>query len=88
MLGPLELLAFLFLSALVAGVMALVTVIYTGQIRATARNMYVLVQGFFIFGLRGNPKMTIDNPGLLKLPFGVAAALTTMICFVISRLAR
>ena len=50
--------------------------------------MFVLVQGFFIFGWRGNPKMTIDNPGLLKLPFGVAAAMTTLICFVISRWAR
>jgi len=88
MLGPLAFLVFLFVSALVAGVMAVITVIYTGQIRQTARNMFVLVQGFFVFGLSGNPKMTIDNPGLLKLPFGVAAALTTVICFVISRLAR
>jgi Flp pilus assembly protein protease CpaA len=88
MLGPLAFLVFLFVSALVAGALAVVTVIYTGQIRATARNMFVLVQGFFIFGWRGNPTLTIDNPGLLKLPFGVAAAMTTMICFVFSRLAR
>jgi hypothetical protein len=32
--------------------------------------------------------MTLDNPGLLKLPFGVAAAMTSVICFVISRWAR
>jgi prepilin peptidase CpaA len=89
MLGrPIALLFFLFVSALVAGVMAVITVIWTRQVRATFRNIFVLVQGFFIFGWRGDPKMTIDNPGLLKLPFGVAAAMTTMICFVISRWAR
>ena len=54
----------------------------------TLRNMVVLVQGFLIFGWRGNPQMTIDNPGLLKLPFGVAAAMTAMICLIVSRWAR
>ena len=88
MLGPLAFLVFLFVSALVAGVMAVVTVIYTRQVLASIRNTYVLVRGFFVFGVRGDPRMTIDNPGLLKLPFGVAAAMTTVICFVISRLAR
>lgn len=88
MLGPSAFFAFLLVSALVAGLMALITVLYTGQVRQTVRNMFVLVQGFFVFGVRGNPKMTIDNPGLLKLPFGVAAAFTTVICFVISRVAR
>src|SRR5580704_11402545 len=62
MLGPLAFLAFLLVSALVAGAMAVVTVIWTKQFRTTARNMFVLVQVFFIFGWRGNPKMTIDNP--------------------------
>jgi prepilin peptidase CpaA len=88
LLGPLAFLAFLFVSALVTGVMAVVTVIWTRRVLVTLRNMVVLVQGFFIFGWRGNPQMTIDNPGLLKLPFGVAAALTTMICFAVSRWAR
>jgi hypothetical protein len=52
------------------------------------RNVVVLIKGFFVFGWRGNPKFTIDNPGLLKLPFGVAAALATLICFIASRWAQ
>jgi hypothetical protein len=54
----------------------------------TLKNMAILVQGFFVFGWRGNPQMTLDNPGLLKLPFGVAVALTSVICFAISHWAR
>ena len=88
LLGPLGLLAFLFVSVLVTGALAAVTVIWKRRVFVTLRNMGMLIQGFFIFGWRGNPQMTIDNPGLLKLPFGVAVALTTLICFVASRWAR
>src|ERR1035437_376032 len=88
LLGPWGLLAFLFVSIMVTGVMAVVTVIYMRRVIVTLKNMALVVQGFFVFGWRGNPQMTLDNPGLLKMPFGVAAALTSVICFVISRCAR
>jgi prepilin peptidase CpaA len=88
LLGPLAFVAFLFVSILVTGVMAVATVIWTRRVFATLLNMAVLIQGFFVFGWHGNPEMTIDNPGLLKLPFGVAVALTTLICFAASRWAR
>ena len=88
LLGPWGLLAVLFVAVMVSGLMALATIIQAQRVITTLRNMVVLVQGFFVFGWRGNPEITLDNPGLLKLPFGVAAAMTTMICFVLSRLAR
>jgi prepilin peptidase CpaA len=88
LLGPWGLLAFLFVSVMVTGVMAATTVIYTRRVVVTLKNMAMVFQGFFTFGWRGNPQMTLDNPGLLKLPFGVAAALTSVICFVFSRWAR
>ena len=76
------------MSIMVTGVMAVATVIYTRRVIVTLKNMAMLIQGFFVFGWRGNPQMTLDNPGLLKLPFGVAAALTSVICFAVSRWAR
>jgi prepilin peptidase CpaA len=88
LLGPWGLLAFLFVNVLVAGFLAAATVIWTRRVIVTLKNMAMLVQGFFVFGWRGNPQMTLDNPGLLKLPFGVAVALTSVICFAISRWAR
>lgn len=88
LLGPWAMLVVLFVSALVAGVLAAATVIWTRRVLVTLRNIAVLVQGFLVFGWRGNPQITIDNPGLLKLPFGVASALATLICFVASRWAR
>jgi prepilin peptidase CpaA len=88
MLGPAGLLAFLYVSALVAGVMALATVIWARRVIVTFKNIAVMIHGFLVFGLRGNPQATIDNPDLLKIPFGVAAAVTAVICFVVSRYAR
>ena len=40
---------------------------------------------FLSFGLRKNPEISLDNPGLLKLPFGVAVAAATVICYCAAR---
>ena len=85
LLGPWAMLVVLFVTILVSGVMAVLTMMQAGRVFTTLRNIVALIKGFFVFGWRGNPKFTIDNPGLLKLPFGVAAALATLICFVASR---
>jgi prepilin peptidase CpaA len=81
LLGPILLLFVIFGSIFVAGIMAIVEVIRSRRIKATARNLVVLVQGFLAFGMRGRPAITIDNPGLLKVPFGVAVAMATAICY-------
>ncbi len=88
LLGPSGMLVVLFVSVMVSGLMAVATMFRAQRVVTTLRNMVVLVQGFFVFGWRPNPQITLDNPGLLKLPFGVAAALATLICFVLSRWVR
>jgi prepilin peptidase CpaA len=81
-LGPARLFVLLLVSIFAAGLMALVEVVRQGAMKQTVMNLFVLVQGFFTFGLRPNPKISLDNPGLLKLPFGVATALATACCYV------
>jgi prepilin peptidase CpaA len=80
-LGPLMFLFVLLGSILVSGLMAVVEMARTKRVRETLHNMWVLVQGFFTFGLRANPKISLDNPELLKLPFGVAVAIATLVCY-------
>jgi hypothetical protein len=72
----------LLASTLVAGLMAIASVFLSGRVGETFRNIGALTRGFFAFGLRAHPEISLDNPGLLKLPFGVAAAIGTLICFV------
>ena len=72
----------LFASVSVAGAMAIVLMIRARRVRETLRNLGLLIMGFVTFGLRAYPEISLDNPGLLKLPFGVAAAIGTLICFI------
>jgi prepilin peptidase CpaA len=84
-LGPALTLLVLFGSILVSGLMAMVEVMRTGRAAATFRNMAVLVRGFFSFGLRAHPQISLDNPSLIRLPFGVAVAVATLVCFLAAR---
>lgn len=86
LLGPILILFVLVASIFVSGLMAVVEVLRTHRVKTTLHNLGVLVQGFFAFGPRTRPEISLDNPGLLKLPFGVAVAAATLICFVAARL--
>jgi prepilin peptidase CpaA len=81
MLGPILFLFVLFGTILASALMALVQMLRTGRVLETIRNLFVLVRGFFSFGLNPHPQISLDNPRLLKLPFGVAVAVATLICF-------
>ena len=80
-LGPVLLLVVLVGSIFVSGLMATVEMTRTRRVRETFRNLSVLIKGFFSFGLRVNPEISLDNPRLLKLPFGVAVAISTLALF-------
>lgn len=83
--GPAMFLFVLLGSILVSGLMAIVEMMRTQRVKETFHNLFVLVQGFFSFGLRVNPEISLDNPALLKLPFGVAVAISTLACFCAAR---
>ena len=84
-LGPLMLIFVLLASIFIAGLMGVVRMMKDHRVMATLRNMRELVRGFIVFGLKPHPTISIDNPELLKLPFGVAAAIGTMVCFAAAR---
>lgn len=79
--GPVLFLFVLVGSILISGLMAMIQMARAGRVIATFRNLVVLVQGFFSFGFRPNPKVSLDNPGLMKLPFGVAVSVSTLLCY-------
>lgn len=84
-LGPVLMLVVLTGAIFLSGLMGLVMMVRAGRVKETFVNVFVLVQGFLSFGLREVPNLTIDNPDLMKLPFGVAAALATVLCFAASQ---
>jgi hypothetical protein len=72
----------LLASVLVAGIMAAFLTVRVGRVRETFRNIGSILMGFLTFGFEAHPEISLDNPDALKLPFGVAAAFGTLICFV------
>ena len=79
-LGPVLFVFVFFGSVVASGIMAVVQMYRAGRVVETFRNMWTLVKGFFAFGLKKNPQISLDNPRLLKLPFGVAVAAATIVC--------
>ena len=65
-------------SVLVAGVMALGLVIYKRRFRQTMRNIGRLLGSMFMLRMPG-AEVSLDNPQSLKVPYGVALALTTLL---------
>ena len=65
-------------SVFVAGIMALGLVIYKRRFLQTLRNIGRLVASMVTFHMPG-PEVSLDNPQSLKVPYGVALALTTVL---------
>jgi prepilin peptidase CpaA len=72
-LGPRQLLSVLFVTVLMAGVMALAVVIWTGRLRKTLLNIVHLIAALFSLRMPG-AEVSLDDPRSTKIPFGVAMA--------------
>src|ERR1700686_1703388 len=72
-LGPRQLLSVLLITILLAGVMALVFVIFKGRLKKTLRNIANLVASLFSLRMPGS-EVSLDDPHSTKIPFGVAMA--------------
>jgi prepilin peptidase CpaA len=67
----------LLVSVFVAGLMAAALVIYKHRVRQTLRNMGHLIASLVMFRMPGT-EVSLDNPESLKVPYGVALALTVV----------
>jgi hypothetical protein len=66
----------------IAGAMATAQMIRHGRVKETLYHVGVLFIILITFGARAQREnLTLDNPGLMKLPFGVAAAISTVLFF-------
>jgi prepilin peptidase CpaA len=78
--GSKEILQLLFVAVILAGVLALVQMIREKRVLVTLLNLWQLIRGFFVFGLKPHPEINLENPQASTLPFGVAVAAATVLC--------
>jgi len=76
--GPSLLVDLLLASILVAGIMAVFLVIYKRRTRQTIRNIGHILISLVTFRLPGT-QVSLDNPDSLKIPYGVALAITVLL---------
>jgi prepilin peptidase CpaA len=76
--GPAVLANLLVGSIFVAGIMAVALVIYKRRGMETLRNIGRMLGSIFTLHMPG-PEVSLDNPRALKVPYGVALALTTVL---------
>ncbi len=82
LLGPQKFVAVLLGTVFIAGIMAVMEMVRRHRVKETLANTLVLIHAFATFGLRPKKEnITLDNPGLMAQPFGVAAALAMVIFF-------
>jgi prepilin peptidase CpaA len=77
-LGPRQLISVLVGTILLAGIMALAVVIWTGRWKQTLRNIAHLVGAVFRLRMPGF-EVSLDNPASAKIPFGVAMSATVVL---------
>lgn len=81
-LGPQKLLVVLFGAVLFAGLMAVVAMIHGRRVKETLRNVAILVHSMITFRVFPRTKqISLDNPELMRVPFGVAVAVATFLFF-------
>jgi len=85
--GPGLLVDMLLASVFVAGAMALILVVYKGRLVETMRNIGHILISLVTFRLPGS-HVTLDNPNALKIPKGVALALTVVLYGILWKLGR
>jgi prepilin peptidase CpaA len=83
--GPAALVDLLLGSVLVAGVMAVALVIYKRRTLQTIRNIGHILISLVRFRLPGH-RVSLDNPESLKVPYGVALALTVVLYGILWKL--
>lgn len=76
--GPYPLIEVLVGTFFVAGLMALVLIVWKKRVRETLHNLAHMLGALFTLHLPG-PELSLDNPQSLKVPFGVAVAVAVIL---------
>jgi prepilin peptidase CpaA len=82
LLGPADAVAMLLATAICGGVLAFGYAVYRQRVRATLVNVGAALQFHAGAGLRAHPKLNLDNPVALRMPYGLAIAAGTLYVFL------
>ena len=81
-LGPQRTMVVLLGTVLIAGLMSVSEMIRQRRTQQTLENTFTLIHAWITFRIRpARQGLTLDSPGMMAVPFGVAAAVSTVLFF-------
>jgi prepilin peptidase CpaA len=83
-MGWQSMLSILFVSVLMSLILAVIQMVAAKRVKTTLWNVMTLAMGFATFRIRANPEISLDNPNLIKQPFGAVVAAATLFSFVLA----
>jgi prepilin peptidase CpaA len=78
--GSTHALLILIATAIFGGILGVSYMLFRGQVFATLSNTVELMRHHLTSGLRPHPVLNIQEPGALRIPYGLAIALGTLYC--------
>jgi prepilin peptidase CpaA len=87
-IGPSESWRVMFATAVAGGALAIVIMVMSGRTLETLRNTLWVVAFHAQHGLQTHPTVNLDNPGSLRMPYGLAFAAGTLYWAVSSQVWR
>lgn len=82
LVGPRHAVAVLLATAVCGGVMAVLYALSRRRLGATVRNLGSVLRFHAWAGLQAHPELNLDNPGTLRMPYGLAIAAGTLYAFL------
>ncbi|HEY2169024.1 MAG TPA: A24 family peptidase [Candidatus Angelobacter sp.] len=77
-IGPAGSWQVMFATAVAGGALAIVVMVFTGRVLKTLRSTLSVVGFHALHGLRTHPVVNLDNPAVVRLPYGLAFAAGTL----------
>ena len=87
-IGPAASWQLMFATAVAGGALAIVYMVVSGRILETLRNTFWVVAFHAQHGFQTHPTVNLDNPGAVRMPYGLAFAAGTLYWAFFSQLGR
>lgn len=78
--GPAQTIRILTIAAIAGGVLAIVYVFKQRRMRIVLRNSFELLRHHLVAGLKPHPLLNINEPGCVRIPYGIAIGIGTVFC--------
>jgi prepilin peptidase CpaA len=82
LVGPGQAMNIVLATAICGGVIGIVYALYCGRMWSTVKNVASILKFHALAGVQTHPEFNLDNPEVLRVPYGLAIALGTSYVFL------